>query len=170
MRPAILCLFALTTLLAQADPSALGPLPVASQDYKFAGIPIPTAAYPIDIWGTVWYPEGLPRGPYPFVALHHSNLGICRVAGTQVDFGTTTLPPNCPAGQIQTPNHSGYEYIAQRLASHGYIVASVNANAINVRSNGNPERGHAVLEHLRYWQLWNSPEGPLPSASFSPAR
>ena len=162
MRFAILSLFALASLFAQADPSAQGTLAVASQDYKFASIPIPTAAYPIDIWGTVWYPEDLPQGPYPFVLLLHGNHGICRAPGTQVDFGTTSFPPNCPAGQIQTPNHSGYEYMAKRLASHGYIVASVNANAINVRSNGNPERGQALLEHLRYWQLWNSPEGAAP--------
>ncbi len=150
-------------LLAQrTDPAAAGRLSVTSRDYKIEAVPLPTIAYPIDVWGTVWYPEDLSRGPFPLVLFLHGNHGICRAPGTQVDVGTPTFPPNCPPGQIQTPNHSGYEYIANRLASHGYIVASINVNAINIRANGNPERGAAVLEHLRYWEIWNSAAGAEP--------
>ena len=144
------------------DPAAAGTLTVATMDYKFAAVPTPTISYPIDVWGTVWYPEDLARGPFPLVLLLHGNHGICRLPGTLTDLGTTTFPPNCPQGQLQTPNHSGYEYMATRLASHGYIVASLNANAINVRANGNSERGAMTMEHLRYWEVWNSPEGGMP--------
>ncbi|MBM3765288.1 MAG: hypothetical protein FJW32_07840 [Acidobacteria bacterium] len=162
MRRLALLLASLLPLAAQADPAAAGPLTVATQDYKIAAVPMPTVAYPIDIWGQVWYPEDLAKGPYPFVFLLHGNHGICRAPGSMVDLGTTSFPPNCPPGQVQTPNHAGYDYLARRLASHGYIVASMNANAINVRANGNPERGQVVVEHLRYWQAWNSPAGGEP--------
>ena len=95
-------------LWAQPDPTHPGPLAVASKDYKIAAVPLPTVSYPIDIWGTVWYPEDLAGGPFPFVLMLHGNHGICRLPNTQTDLGTTTYPPNCPANQIQTPNHSGY--------------------------------------------------------------
>lgn len=158
----ILFLLCSLSLFAQMDPSSAGPRTVASRDYKIEQVTLPTVAYPIDVWGTVWYPEDLTGGPLPFVLLLHGNHGICRAPGTQIDGGTTTFPPFCPPGTIQTPNHSGYEYIATRLASLGYIVASINVNAINIRANGNPERGVAVMEHLRYWQVWNSPLGGEP--------
>jgi len=158
-----LLLAAVPALFAAGDdPAAPGTLAVAAREYRITQVPLPTVAYPIDIWGSVWYPEDLSRGPFPFVLLLHGNHGICRAPGTMIDLGTTTFPPFCPAGQIQTPNHAGYEYIATRLASHGYIVASMNVNAINIRANGNPERGQAVLETLRYFERWNSSEGAAP--------
>jgi hypothetical protein len=163
MRKSLLLLtLALAPLAAQTDPAAAGPLAVTQRDYKLSAVPLPAVAYPIDMWGTAWYPEDLSRGPYPLVLMLHGNHGICRFAGTQVDLSTTTFPPNCPPDQIQTPNHSGYAYIAQRLASHGYIVASVNANAINLRANGNPQRGQLIFEHLRYWGIWNAAAGAEP--------
>lgn len=164
MRQFVLFLFlgCAALLTAQEDPTAPGSLAVTSQEYKVAQALLPTVAYPVDIWGTVWYPEDLSGGPFPFVLMLHGNHGICRLPGTQTDLGTTIFPPFCPAGQVQTPNHSGYAYMATRLASRGYIVVSINVNAINIRANGNPERGQVVLEHLRYWDLWNSSEGAEP--------
>ena len=100
-------------------------------------------------------------GPYPLVVLQHGNHGICRRPGTQVDL-VSTSPPNCPAGFEQTPNHLGYSYAAERLASWGYIVVSVNANAINGRAGGYSERGRLLQEHLRYWRIWNSEQGAKP--------
>jgi len=164
MRPIFFVLSFLlgAALYGQGDPTTAGPRKVTSQEYKITGVPLPTVSYPIDVWGTVWYPEDMTGGPLPLVLLLHGNHGICRLPGTQTDLGTTIFPPFCPAGQIQTPNHSGYEYIATRLASHGFIVASINVNAINVRANGGPERGATVLEHFRYWDVWNSADGAAP--------
>src|SRR5262249_9598884 len=71
-------------------------------------------------------------------------------------------PPICPPGTVQTPNHRGYDYIAEQLASWGYVVASINANAINCRDDGIPERGRLVQEHLRRWIAWNQPGGAAP--------
>ncbi|MBI3210859.1 MAG: hypothetical protein HYZ37_18395 [Candidatus Solibacter usitatus] len=144
------------------DPAAGGSLPVTNAHYRMDSVQLPAVAYPVDLWGTVWYPEDLDAGPYPLILFLHGNHGICRTPGTKLDAGTTLTPPLCPPGFEQTPNHLGYDYVASQLAGHGYIVVSINANAVNVRANGNPERGRLVLEHLRHWALWNSAEGAFP--------
>jgi len=109
MRPIFFVLSFLlgAALYGQGDPTTAGPRKVTSQEYKITGVPLPTVSYPIDVWGTVWYPEDTTGGPLPLVLLLHGNHGICRLPGTQTDLGTTISPPFCPAGQIQTPNHSG---------------------------------------------------------------
>lgn len=149
--------------LGQTDPSDPGPLPVSNTQYNFEGQLIPQVPYPVDIWGTVWHPEDLSGGPYPLIIMLHGNHGVCRQPGTQIDLAfSSPPPPGCPPGFIKTPNHLGYDYVAARLAGYGYIVVSISANAINVRFNGNPERGRLVQEHLRYWAAWNSGEGGFP--------
>ena len=147
--------------------AAPGPLPVTSEEYKFPSVILPTIPYPVDVWARIWYPEGLPGGPYPLVLLLHGNHGVCRMPNTQIDV-CPPVPPICPAPFQQTPQHAGYDYVSERLASHGYIVASVNANAINCRANAIPERGRLVQEHLRRWGQWNSEAGAAPfGAKFS---
>ncbi|MBI3680895.1 MAG: hypothetical protein HY235_10920 [Acidobacteria bacterium] len=150
---ALLVILAGVACAQSPDPSAPGPLPVTNTFYRFNAVQIPTIPYPVDIWATVWHPDGLAGGPYPLLLFLHGNHGICRQPGTKFDFGTTLTPPLCPAGFEETPNHLGYDYIASRLAGYGYIVASISANAVNVRPNGNAERGRLTQEHLRYCAL-----------------
>jgi len=63
------------------------------------------------------------------------------------------------------PNHLGYEYLATQLASHGYIVTSINANLGITAANDydypdDPQyifsRGRLVLKHLETLSKWNS--------------
>lgn len=163
MKTLALLVAAAAWLCAQTgDPAAPGSLPVTNTFYKIEKVQVPSVPYPVDIWATVWHPDGLPGGPYPLVLFLHGNHGICRLPGTQMDFGTPLAPPACAPPLEPTPNHTGYDYIASLVASHGYIVVSINANAINVRANGNPERGRLVQEHLRYWALWNRDQGGAP--------
>jgi hypothetical protein len=148
-----------------SDPSELGPFVVSTDEYRFNNVSVPRVPYPVDLWGVVFYPTGLPEGPYPLVIFLHGNHGICR-QGTS-DFCAPD-PPSCPGGYTQTPNHRGYDYAASRLASYGYIVVSISANAINCRADGIPERGRLVLAHLDRWAIWNSPDGAPPfGARFS---
>lgn len=162
MKYALLLVTALTCCAQAPDPSEPGPLPVTNTQYRFDSVQIPQIPYSVDIWATVWHPADLSGGPYPLLVFQHGNHGICRQVGTTSDFATSLTPPLCPAGFTQTPNHLGYDYIASRLAGYGYIVVSVNANAINTRPNGNPERGRLIQEHLRYWTIWNSADGGFP--------
>jgi hypothetical protein len=143
------------------DPTRLGPLEINGAEYRLNSIHVRGIPWATDIWGTVFYPSDLSRGPYPLVILLHGNAAICRLPNTRTTAGSL-IPPACPAGTVQIPNHAGYDYIAGHLASHGYIVASINANSINVRANAISERGRLVQEHLRFWEKWNSETGGEP--------
>ncbi|HEY0606629.1 MAG TPA: hypothetical protein VGD58_27130 [Herpetosiphonaceae bacterium] len=130
---------------------------------------------PIDIWANVFWPKDLTKGPYPLLVFLHGNHSTCGrllSTGVRVDdspeytvFGTCTGTSN-----IITPNHKGYDYLGQKLASWGYIVVSINANrTITGANNAYPptdafgvdggvirSRGRLVLKHLQLWHQWNT--------------
>jgi hypothetical protein len=67
-----------------------------------------------------------------------------------------------PAEYSVVPNHLGYEYLAQQLASRGYIVVSINANrGINAADGVDGDdslilaRGRLVLKHLQKLSEWS---------------
>lgn len=156
MKNALLILLTAASLCAQSpDPSTLGPLNVDGAGYRIDRVNIRGVPWATDIWGNVFFPRDLAGGPYPLIIMLHGNHGVCRIPGTRLDTFSTVPPPACLPPLTQTENHAGYDYIAGHLASYGYIVASISANAINGRAAGLGERGHLVLEHLRYWNLWN---------------
>ncbi len=159
----LLALLAALTLPAQTtpDPTKLGRLAVTGAEYRFNSIHVRGIPWATDVWGTVFFPEDLSGGPFPLVVLLHGNSAICRIPNTRTTAGSG-IPPACLPGTVQIPNHAGYDYIAAQLATHGYIVASINANSINVRANAISERGRLVQEHLRFWEMWNSPQGGEP--------
>lgn len=158
----LLTLLAVNLLAQTSDPVRLGPLEVNGAGYRLDNVHVRGIPYATDIWGSVFYPRGLAGGPYPLIILLHGNHGICRQPGTKLDFVTFLPPPACTPGFTQTPNHEGYDYLAGHLASHGYIVASISANAINGRATAISERGRLVQEHLRFWEKWNSAGGGYP--------
>jgi len=111
------------------------------------------------------------------------SLAVATVSGavTSTDGTTnwtvTTSPTNAVNGPVDllydfsdgfgytvVPNHLGYEYLANDLASRGYIVASINANrAITSGEPDHPDdpahifsRGRLVLKHLQTLKEWNS--------------
>ena len=66
-----------------------------------------------------------------------------------------------PDGWEPIPNHEGYGYLGSRLASYGYIVASVSGNGVNVLGNtvddtGMRQRGLLLERHLELWEDWNA--------------
>jgi dienelactone hydrolase len=91
--------------------------------------------------GTVWYPEGV-RGA-PLVLLVHGNHGLTRASDR------------------------GYAYLAEHLASHGYVAVSVDQNFLNGSFVGDgegsehPLRARVLLEHLRGWEAWAGEDGPF---------
>ncbi|KAA2243432.1 hypothetical protein F0L74_13115 [Chitinophaga agrisoli] len=91
----------------------------------------------------VWYPEDL-QGPAPLVLVVHGNH------------------------LAQDWSERGYDYLAELLASRGYIVASVDENFMNTSftdmpwgglKNENGVRGWLMLKHLELWQKWNKEPG-----------
>lgn len=138
-----------------ADPSVAGPYPVASTEYKFVdAIDIPPNDPDTDVWASVRYP-GTSAGPdapiaagvFPLVAYLHGNHGIFISGGNHVCSPTTPTP---------VPNHDGYNYVLDRLASRGFIAISINANDLNCKSDRIVERGKLILEHLRRWKDFNN--------------
>lgn len=101
-------------------------------------------AMPIN--GRVWYPEG--KGPFPLVLVVHGNH---------------------PMADFSDP---GYGYLGENLASHGFILVSVDQNFLNgtpwpnVSTLGmeplgdeNAARGVLLLEHLGAFREWNQTAG-----------
>lgn len=103
----------------------------------------------------------------------HGNHGICGVyplgGGPRNDsdashFDEYARSGVCIGGSVIVPNHISYGYLAERLASWGYIVVSINANR-GINALGGPStdpaliraRGNLVLKHLQRISEWNSP-------------
>ncbi|MFC6103592.1 hypothetical protein [Olivibacter domesticus] len=91
----------------------------------------------------VWYPENLQR-PAPLVLVVHGNH------------------------LAQDWSEKGYDYLAELLASRGYIVASVDENFMNTSftdmpwgglKDENGVRGWLMLKHLELWREWNQEPG-----------
>lgn len=152
---------------------APGPLKTASAVYKFAPA-VDADVLPhvtTEIWARVYWPAPMkdPSGKKrPLLMFLHGNHGTC---------GTGTGPRNdsscqytnegaCPAGYVVTPNHEGYNYAAEHLASWGYVVVSINANRGITCGGGNSDdwglvlaRGRLVLKHLEHWNKWSTVGG-----------
>ncbi len=162
------------------DPTASGPYATTSSEYHLPpGVdPQVDASVVTELWARIYRPTQLGMKPHPLVVILHGNHGTCGhyVAGTigRVDDNSqyTTLG-TCPDGYIVTPNHLGYEYMATKLASWGYIVVSINANRGVTAAAGVPgdaglnlRRGRLVLRHLEQLAAWNRAGGAPPSLGF----
>ena len=92
--------------------------------------------------GRVWFPEG-ETGLLPVVLIVHGNHDMMRWSDT------------------------GYDWLADHLASRGYLAVSVDQNFLNGSLIGslereNAARGWLILEHLAAWRRWShQPSHPL---------
>lgn len=127
-------------------------------------------------WARVWRPQA--DGVYPLVIFLHGNHGTCGhfdpVHHVRIDDDITyTFDGTCPSGYVVTPNHLGYNYLAKDLASHGYVVVSINANRGVTAAPGdsddeglNLRRGRLILRHMEYLSQWNAHGGAPDSLGF----
>jgi hypothetical protein len=168
---------AIRVLAITASTYDLGVLPVPGLDMPAnvaAGTP-ETMSAPID--GYVRYPTDLAGGPFPLALLLHGNHGNCRPP----DWDSTGTNPNlddacvisntnaCPTGYTPTPNAEGLLTLGETLSARGYVVASVDANAINCREDTTDggyigARSELLIQHLRQWEIWAT-TGAAPFAS-----
>jgi hypothetical protein len=159
---------------AQTAPDATSAKPgitVSSFEYKILGITdTDVAPIPIDLWARVYIPDGY-TGKLPVVVFLHGNHATC---GTPDGDGPArrddniqyTLTGTCPDRYIVIPNHMGYDYLAQPLASWGFIVVSINANRgvtaapAEAGDRGlNLRRGRLVLRHFKQLVALNGAAG-----------
>ena len=140
------------------DPTAKGPLAVSTAIYDFGdtALTFPGFPGPVEFRGSVHYPTNLSGGPHPLLVFLHGRHDVC-FQGSSV--GSFTWP--CPVGQSPIPSFEGYDYIAQNLASHGYIVVSISANGINAADDGTADlgalaRAELIQTHLNFWNTLNT--------------
>jgi len=133
----LLCVLLLSApIAAQVAPDAtlLSGGPITVSEYKLpAGIdPVLSTDLATELWARVYRPATLGSSTHALLVLLHGNHATCgRIAGPGEHFDINvqyTFTGTCPAGFIPVPSHAGYGYFAERLASLGYIVVSINAN------------------------------------------
>lgn len=139
------------------DPGAAGPLAVTREEYDYGTLAYTPPGFPsaVELKASVHYPTGLPGGPYPVVVFMHGRHATCYRGST------ATLRWPCRSNETVIPSYQGYDYIAQNLASNGYIVVSVSANGINAYDNnvtdlGMLARAQLIQRHLQQWNTFNT--------------
>jgi len=92
----------------------------------------------------VWLPDG--EGAFPLILIAHGNH------------------------PMEDSSENGYDYLAELLASRGFIVASIDENFLNLSlaadfgmfaplKDENDARAWLILEHLRQWRDWSVTPG-----------
>ncbi|QZN99421.1 hypothetical protein [Chenggangzhangella methanolivorans] len=152
-----------------------GPYEVRTGSYMLPGRDEPLVATDrkVDLWAEVYRPKTLKGKPFPILVFLHGNHGTCGtydpVRRVRVDNRSDyTRTGVCPENYVITPNHLGYAYLAEELASWGYVVVSINANRGVTAGTGLTEdrglnlmRGRLILRHLALLSDWNSGRGDI---------
>lgn len=139
------------------DPGTTGPNLVTREEYNFGNSVFRPVGFPIsvEVRASVHYPTSLANGPYPIIVFLHGRHATC------YRNTTATLRWPCLSNEQPIPSFQGYDYIAQTLASNGYIVVSVSANGINAYDNnvadyGMQARAELIQHHLDRWNTFNT--------------
>src|SRR3954452_12694595 len=146
------------------DPATAGSLEPVRAEYD-AGPTIVNdpkgATYLAEIKGVTWYPK-TGKGPFPVLILLHGNHGTCTAGGAD---GSAFPCPTTPA-TADIPSYAGYDYLASNLASHGYVVTSIDANGVNTYNvagdKGANERAQLIARTLDLLSSWNRAAAPAP--------
>jgi len=150
------------TAFAQVpDPGAPGPLTVTREEYNFGDTAFTATDFPgpIELIASIHYPANLPAGPYPVILFMHGRHATCFVGGSAL------LQWPCTAqGSQSIPSYRGYDYVAEAIASHGYVVVSVSANGVNAVDNsvfdlGALARAELLQKHLDILNTFNTTGG-----------
>src|SRR5712692_1219496 len=182
------------------DPTGQGEFAVATSVYRLPASTDPTIMTDrfTEIFARVWRPQTEELERLPLVVFLHGNHGTCGTFncsaaicghfiplpdGPRIDDRRDyTFTGTCPLkGQgnppaefdyVFSPSHEGYAYLAEQLASRGYLVVSINANRgitagplQDLRDRGlNLARARLVLKHLELLSRWNRGIDPTPSS------
>ncbi len=143
-----------------ADPAVPGPFPVIRRTYDDGDLAFTPGGFPsaVEVRASVHHPFPLSSGPFPLVVFLHGRHATC------FDGAFDFLQWPCSAGRQPIPSFEGYDYIADTLASHGYIVVSISANGINAADNGVLDlgmqaRAELIQHHLDKWQTFSTVGG-----------
>lgn len=142
------------------DPGTPGPLAVTREEYNFGDTAFQPSNFPgpVELRASIHYPTVL-AGPYPVIVLLHGRHATCFKGGSQL------LQWPCTTNGSQTiPSFQGYDYVAESLASNGYVVVSVSANGVNAVDNlvfdlGALARAELMQKHLDILRDFNTVGG-----------
>jgi hypothetical protein len=165
-----------TSAQVAPDASGSGPFATTSSEYKLPASVDPDVSTELatELWARVYHPTPLGTGPYPLLVFLHGNHATCGrdqgIGPGRFDINVQyTFTGTCPDGYVPVPSHAGYAYLADRLASWGYIVVSINANrGVNAAPGVtgdrglNLRRGRLVLKHLQKLSEWNTHAATTP--------
>src|ERR1044072_3590471 len=130
--------FAISVFAQVPDPGTPGPLAVTREEYNFGDTAFQPTDFPgpVELRASIHYPTNLPGGPYPVIVLLHGRHATCFKGNTQL-----LQWPCTDNGSAPIPSFQGYDYVAEVLASNGYVVVSVSANGVNAVDNGGVDFG-----------------------------
>ena len=146
--------------VAAFDPSTPGRYQTRRLHYRLAGLEVPDYPAPIEVVAEVTAPVGRDT-PMPLVLFLHGRHSTCYRGGPT---GEASGDWPCPDGWRPVPSHTGYRYIADVLASQGYLIVSIAANGINGQDGlfidgGASARSELVRHHLAQWAEWSTAGG-----------
>lgn len=152
---------AINTAFAQVpDPGTPGPLAVTREEYNFGDTAFQPTDFPgpVELRASIHYPTVL-AGPYPVIVLLHGRHATCFKGGSQLLQWPCTTNSSQPI-----PSFQGYDYVAESLASNGYVVVSVSANGVNAVDNfifdlGAFARAQLMQKHLDILNGFNTTGG-----------
>lgn len=112
---------------------------------------------PVDILGVIHYPQidadtELPEAGFPLILFQHGRHSTCSTTGDAE--GSESSGTDCGSeGLLPIRSDKGYDYIADTLASHGYVVISIDVNDINAQDSASNDQGitaraEVILHHL----------------------
>jgi hypothetical protein len=148
---------------AVPDPAHPGPYAYTKVEYDAGATlvddPSSHVTYPQELMGSLHIPGG--EGPSPVIVLLHGRHSTCAVAG--VEASANPCPDTAATSDIRS--YEGYDYLAENLASHGYLVMSVDANAVNTydaatQDSGGDQRTEILARSLDLLAKWNKQAGP----------
>jgi hypothetical protein len=139
------------------DPGATGPYAVTREEYNYGNQVFTPTGFPIsvELIASVHHPTDMTNGPFPLIIFLHGRHSTCYRGST------AALRWPCRNTETVIPSYQGYDYMAQTLASNGYIVVSISANGINAYDNqvadyGAQARAELIQRHLNQWQTFNT--------------
>lgn len=142
------------------DGSQPGTYDYVEDDYDFGDQAIAMAGIggiKGEMTGRIYLPTT--GGPRPTVVLLHGRHTSC---GTVVSGTQNPGRWPCVPGQVEIPSYKGYDVTGQTLATQGYAVISIGADAINANDaqltldNGALARGQLVIDALKMLRKANA--------------
>jgi hypothetical protein len=145
---------------ASVDPTLPGAHAIERLAYALPGLAIEGYEFPVEVVAEVTAPKDLDV-PLPVVLFLHGRHSTCYRGGPD---GQPSGDWPCPAGWRPVPSHTGYRYIADVLASQGYLAISISANGVNgqdgmVFDGGAGARSELIRHHLALWSSWSTSGG-----------